>query len=164
LIVSLLLVAAQAWPDPGKVVSTTDKSANFASIHTYAWVRGHEALDREVHQLIVAAIDAEFTARGLRLAGSQEPADVTVAYHALGSSYVDIDEIERLAKKDPGALAPAKVLGSLAISMRRPGSDKPIWRGHVREVLDPNPAERAATVRRIVGRVFTTYPATRPAA
>jgi hypothetical protein len=152
---SLLLAAVQTWPGPGQVTSTVDKNADFASIRTYAWEKGLEVFDKESHRIIVAAIDAELASRGMRPAGAGQ-ADVLIRYDGLGSDYVDLDELERARKKDPNALAPTKVMGSLAISMHRAGSTQRMWRGLIREIVDPN--AREASIRKIVTRVFGTFP------
>ena len=69
-------------------------------------------------------------------------ADVIVRYDGLGSTYVDLDELQRTTKKDPNALAPTKALGSLAISMHRNKSPDRLWLGHARDFVDLTP-ERA---------------------
>ena len=159
LVLSLLFALVQStWPDPGKVVSTIDKTADFASIRTYGWEKGLEVFDRVAHKSIVDAIDAELASRGIRLAADRGSADVIVRYDGLASSYVDLDELQRTTKKDPNALAPTKALGSLAISMHRNKSPQRLWLGHARDFVDLDPAVRDASIRKIVARVFETYP------
>jgi hypothetical protein len=158
LLCMLLLSAVQSSPDPGKVVSSVDKTADFASVRTYAWEKGQEVANRDVHKIIVAAIDAEFAGRGLRLAADKASADVLVRYDGLASSYVDLKALDKALQKDPNAVAPTKAMGSLAISMRRPAAEVMMWRGHARDFVDMEPAVREASVRKMVARVFETYP------
>jgi Domain of unknown function (DUF4136) len=159
LVFSLLFAVLQSsWPDPGKVVSTIDKKADFESVRTYAWEKGLEVFDREAHKSIVAAIDAELASRGIRLASDTQSAEVIVRYDGIGSTYVDLDELQRATKKDPNALAPTKALGSLAISMHRNKSPDRMWLGHARDFVDLKPEVREASIRKIVARVFETYP------
>lgn len=153
----LLLVSLQSWPEPGQVVSSIDKTADFSSVRTYAWERGIEVADREAHKLVVAAIEAELSKRGMRLVESTS-ADIIVRYDALSSTPANLDELQRTSKKDPNAVAATKVLGSLAISTHRNRSPNRMWLGHARDVVDTTPAGREAAVRKIVARVFETYP------
>jgi hypothetical protein len=154
----LLLTQVQSWPEPGQVTSTIDKAANFAAAKTYAWEKGLEVFDRNAHKALVAAVEAELASRGLKPADAKT-ADVIVRYDGMGSTYVDVDELERLTKKDPNAVAPTKAMGSLAISMRRNGSSQRMWRGIARDFVDMSPAARDASIGKIVARVFSTYPA-----
>lgn len=156
-LLSVLVLLSQSWPDPGKVVSSVDKGADFDSVRTYAWERGVEPVDKSVGKLITAAIDAELAARGLKQV-DQPSADVIVRYDAVGNTYVDLDELQRATKKDPNAVAPTKALGSLVISMHRNRSPQRMWMGHARDVVDATPAAREASVRKIVAHVFSTYP------
>ena len=68
-LVGVLVLLAQTWPDQGKVVSTVEKGADFDSVRTYAWERGVEPSDKSVGKLITAAVDAELAARGLKQVG-----------------------------------------------------------------------------------------------
>ena len=157
LVCSLVLALVQSGPAPGKVISSIEKTADFASVRTYAWEKGQEVFDREAHKAIVAAIDAEWASRGIRAAADSQSADVLVRYDGLASSYVDFDELQRVTKKDASALAPTKALGSLAVSMHRKSSGR-MWLGHARDFVDLNPGARDASIRKIVARVFETYP------
>ena len=152
-----VLLLSQSWPDPGQVVSSVDKAADFDSVRTYAWERGVEPVDKSVGKLITAAIDAELAARGLKQV-DRPSADVLVRYDAVGSTYVDLDELQRATRKDSNAVAPTKALGSLVISMHRNKSPQRMWMGHARDVVDATPAAREASIGKIVARVFSTYP------
>lgn len=159
LVLSLLFTLVQSsWPDPGQVVSTVDKTADFASVHTFAWEKGLEVFDRDAHKSIIDAIEAELASRGIRPAADRGSADVIMRYDGLASTYVDLDELQRTSKKDPNALAPTKALGSLAISMHKNKSPQRLWIGHARDFVDVTPAVRDASIRKIVARVFETYP------
>jgi hypothetical protein len=153
----LALAQSQSWPDPGQVLSSVNKKENFDSIKTFAWERGVEPFDPDINKLVKAAIEAELTSRGMRLTDSKS-AEVIVRYDAVGSTYVDLDELERTTRKDPNAVAPTKALGSLAISMHRNRSTDRMWRGHARDFVDTNPANREASIKAIVAKVFGTYP------
>jgi hypothetical protein len=97
LILAVLLVAPQK-PETGKIKSTFDKSADFAAFQTYTWLKGQPANDRATHTAIVAAVDSELSALGLRKVESGS-SDVTVRYMAVRSSYVDLDKIAEIERK-----------------------------------------------------------------
>jgi uncharacterized protein DUF4136 len=157
LLLSVLVLLPQSWPDPGQVVSSVDKGADFDSVRTYAWERGVEPVDKSVGKLIIAAIDAELATRGLKQV-DRPSADVIVRYDAVGSTYVDLDELQRTTRKDPNAVPPTKALGSLVITMHRNRSPQRMWMGHARDVIDATPAAREASIRKVVAHVFSTYP------
>ena len=58
----LLLVSAQGRHAPGKVNSTYDKTAAFATFKTYGWIAGQPAFDPGADKAIVSAIDAQMAA------------------------------------------------------------------------------------------------------
>jgi hypothetical protein len=158
LIFSLLFALVQQWPEPGKVVSTVDKAEDFSAIRSFAWERGIEAADRDAHKLILAAIEAELAARGIKLAADSQSAEVIVRYDGLASDPVNLDELRRRSMKDPNAVPPTQVLGSLAISMHRNRRTTQMWTAHARELIDASPGARDASIKKIVARVFETYP------
>ena len=53
----LLLFVAQGRPAPGKINSTYDKTAAFATFKTYGWIAGQPAFDPAVNKTIMSAID-----------------------------------------------------------------------------------------------------------
>ena len=158
LVFALLFALVQAWPEQGQVISTVDKTADFASVKTYAWEKGQEVFNREAHKMIADAIHAELAALGISEASDKASADVIVRYDGLASTYVDLEALERARRKDPTSVPPTKALGSLAISMHRNKSTGQMWRGHARDVVDLAPSAREASIRTIVARVFATYP------
>jgi hypothetical protein len=158
--VLLMLVAAatqSSWPAPGQVASSFDKAADFSSVRTFAWERGLEVADKEAHKLLVAAIEGELVARGMR-AVDRESADVIVRYDAVGTGTVDLDKLQQQIKANPDAVPPTTVMGSLVVSTHRNRSPSIMWRGHLRDLVDLDPRVREKTVTSIVTRVFATYP------
>ena len=157
----LMLVAAAAqsvWPEPGQVISSFDKAADFSSVKTFAWERGLDVADKDAHKLLVATIEGELVARGMRAAADRESADVIVRYDAVGTGTVDLDKLQQQIKANPDAVPPTKVMGSLVVSTHRNRSPDIMWRGHLRDLVDLDPRVREKTVKTIVTRVFATYP------
>ena len=158
-LVMLVMAATQsAWPAEGEVVSSFDKVADFSTVRTFAWERGLELADKDAHKLLVATIEAELAARGMRAAADRESADVIVRYDAVGTGTVDLEKLQQQIKANPDAVPPTKVMGSLVISTHRNRSPNIMWRGHLRDLVDLDPRVRDKTVKSVVSRVFATYP------
>ena len=152
-LLALLLLAPQ---EIGKVGSTVDKKTDFTAFRTYAWEKGHEAYDPAIHKAIVEAIDAQMAAAGLKKADAGK-SDITVRYHAVRGTDVDLDLLRKLQKEGAGAGAD-KVIGSLAVVVYAPKGTEPLWEAHMRSRLSSDPKSIDEQVRRIVAALFTTYP------
>src|SRR5262245_18488376 len=139
--VLLMLVAAatqSAWPAQGEVISSFDKAADFSTVRTFAWERGLELADKDAHKLLVATIESELIARGMR-AVDRESADVIVRYDAVGTGTVDLDKLQKQIAANPDSVPPTKVMGSLLISTHRNRSPNIMWRSHLRDLVDLDP-------------------------
>lgn len=152
-LLALLLLAPQ---EIGKVGSTVDKKVDFAAFHTYAWEKGHEAYDPAIHKAIVAAVDAQLAAAGLKKVDAGK-GDVTVRYHAVRGTDVDLDLLRKLQKEGAPAAAD-KTIGSLAVVVYAPKGTEPLWEAHMRSPLSTDPKTIDEQVRTIVAALFKTYP------
>jgi uncharacterized protein DUF4136 len=152
-LLALLLLPAQ---EIGKVGSTVDKKVDFTAFHTYAWEKGHEAYDPSIHKAIVDAIDAQMAAAGLKKVDAGQ-SDITVRYHAVRGTDVDLALLKKLQKEGAGAGAD-KTIGSLAIVVYAPKGTEPLWEAHMRSPLSSDPKVRDQEVRGAVAALFKTYP------
>jgi hypothetical protein len=153
-VVAILLSANQQAPKPGAVASVTDPKANFSVLKTYTWEKGQEAFDPTAHKAIVAAIDAEMTARGLvRL--SSGVGDVKIRYHTVTRTDVVLDKLDEVERQK--SAAPTKNMGRLVIVMRD-GSNRRIWAADTVQPLDPNLANVYKEIPSVVSKLFETYP------
>jgi Domain of unknown function (DUF4136) len=155
LLVVLLSVAQP--PAEGKVASEYDKKADFTVYRTYTWQKGHEAYDRAAHKLLVAAIDRELAALGLRKDDGGTP-DLTVTYHSLRSAEVNLKEVEKLEREGNAGQAPTYDMGKLLIVVREASTRRQLWAANTLEYLSKDPAAREQIVQRAVTRLFETYP------
>jgi hypothetical protein len=155
-LVALLLVAPQSV---GKVGSNVDKKVDFTAFHTYTWEKGHEAYDPAIHKTIVDAIDAQMAAAGLKKVDAGK-GDVTVRYHAVRATDVDLDLLKKLQKEGAGGTAD-KTIGSLAIVLYAPRGTEPLWEAHMRSRLSDDPKAREQEIRSAVAALFKTYPQTK---
>src|SRR4030095_12719725 len=63
-----------------KVTTDFDQQTDSSRFHTYTWGEGRPARDPLIGQRIVAGIEAQLAAKGLRKAGQGEPVDLIVVY------------------------------------------------------------------------------------
>jgi hypothetical protein len=153
----LSLFVTQGPPALGKIKSTYDKTAAFATFKTYGWIAGHPAYDPAAHKAIVSAIDAQMAASGLKQVEGRT-GDVTLRYLAVRSTSVDFEKLEALQKQGSDTTAAHFSVGRLVIVMEDPKSGRRLWAADGMERLNPAPAERDQTISTIVGRMFETYP------
>jgi hypothetical protein len=153
----LLLFVAQGRPAPGKINSTFDKSAAFTAFKTYGWIAGQPAFDPAAHKAIVASIDAEMAALGLKKVEGRA-GDVTVRYLAVRSTSVDLDKLEAIEKQGGDQAGANVTVGRLVIVMEDAKSGHRLWAADGVERLNPAVADRDQTIKGIVTRMFETYP------
>jgi hypothetical protein len=152
----LALIVPSAALAQKVAVLKLDKTADVTKFKTYEWTPGQKALDPAWDKAIIAAVEKELAARGLK---PGKPADILVAYHGVQREDVD------LSKFDPKAAAagtqPAQLIkvGTLVVELRNPATREVIWRvggeGAIKEVAA---AERDTFVAKMVASLFEKYP------
>lgn len=146
----------------GEVESSFDKSANFSALRTYAWTRGHEALNPGAHKAIVGAIDTQMASLGFAKAEAGT-ADAILKYHVVRGTDVDLKALEKPSAAAQQQPAQTKILGKLVIVLYPRGStENPLWHAHTREYVSDDPATREGELQRIVKALFDTYPTRKP--
>ena len=156
-ILLLSLALGQVSEVVGKVETTFDKKANFASFRTYSWAPGYNAARADVHKMIVAACEAEMTKSGFK----QVPvgADVTLAYYTVSATYGDPKALDKAQREGSDATPPRGTVGRLVVIMRS-GTlpTQQLWSASTRELIDPDPAKLPDTIKNATARLFETYP------
>jgi Domain of unknown function (DUF4136) len=152
-----LLLVAQGRPATGKVNSTFDKTADFKTFQTYGWIAGQNALTPAFHTAIVSAIDAEMTALGLKKVEGRA-GQVTVRYLAVRSTSVDLDKLDTLKQQGADTAGADVTVGRLVIAVEDAKSSRRLWAADSVEVVNPAAADRDEMVKRVVARMFETYP------
>ena len=155
-VLALLLFVAQP-PSGGAVASEYDKKADFTKYRTYTWQKGHQAFDPSTHKLLVAEIEREMSALGLRKDDSGG-ADLTVTYHALRSAEVNLKEVEKLEREGNAGQAPTYDTGKLLIVVREADTKRQLWAANTLEYLSRDRAAREQTIRQAIVSLFETYP------
>ncbi len=141
----------------GEVESRFDDKADFSAYRTYAWGKGHEAYDPAAHKTIVAAIDGQMAAVGLKKAETGA-ADVSVTYDTVRSSDVDLKVFEKLYKEGRDTATATKTSGRLAVVLINPKSGATVWTALTRRRLSDDPAKWSDDLRLAVASLFETYP------
>ena len=144
-----------------------DRSANFASFKTYAWVKGTEVSDRLNHERVVSAVDAQLAQRGLTKAASVEAADVLVAYHASFDKNLRINGFSsgwggyRFGGMRTGTATTEEILvGTLIVDLVQANTKTIVWRGMATKEIDTkaSPEKRETNINHAVAKLFKNYP------
>jgi hypothetical protein len=88
-IVVVLFFTASA--NAQKVTTDFAPGTDFSQYHTYTWGEGRPARNPLIGQRIVAGIEAQLAARGLRKAGDGEGVDLIVAYQTATDTKTEIN-------------------------------------------------------------------------
>jgi hypothetical protein len=150
LLLAVVAVAAQK-PKYGVTV-TADRKTDFNAFKSYSWdTASWPALDKNVNQQIVDAVDRELKGLGLEKRESG-PTDIQLRYGA-----------QRRNDSDPHAKAPATnlptyVVGTLVVVMRESANGKEVYRARVDKPIDLAPDKIKATVDEVVAEMFAKYP------
>jgi hypothetical protein len=146
-----------------------DKSADFSSLHNYAWVRGTPVNDELSHKRVVGAIETQLAAKGLHQADGRENADVLIAYHAVFARDLAIHGMSsgwggyRLAPARSGtARVQQVVVGTLVVELIDAKTGSTIWRGIATREVDvrANPEKREKNINKAAEKLFKHYPPT----
>jgi len=134
------------------VTVTADRKTDFNVFKTYSWdTASWPALDKNVNQHIVAAVDRELKALGLEKRDSG-PTDVQIRYGA-----------QRRTDTDTHADAtatnlPTYAVGTLVVLMREPTSGKELYRARVDKPIELAPDKIEGTIDAVVAEMFAKYP------
>ena len=142
-----------------------DKTAHFATYHTYAWVRGTELADPFNHQRIMSAIDAQLAGKGLGKIDTEAGPDLYVAYHAA------VERGRQLTASGFGgypfggprsgsARLEEVLTGRLAVDIIDAHSRAVVWRGIATKELDAEakPEKREKAINRAAEKLLKNYP------
>jgi hypothetical protein len=142
-----------------------DKSADFSQLHSYIWVRGTTVSDELNHKRIVAAIDQQLAAKGLRKADGKANADAYVAYHAAFSRDLEINASGwggyRFGPARSGSARVEEiVVGTLVVDIIDAKTGTILWRGIASKELDlqASPEKRDKNINNAAEKLFKKYP------
>jgi hypothetical protein len=113
---------------------------DFSKFTTYSWTPSQPASMKAADERIVAAVERELQARGMRKAATGQ-GDVLVTYSAL---------------RDPNA--PNEVAGTLVVGLLEPGSRRRLLQLRVDTPLQGDGAALDGAIDRVVAELFQKYP------
>ena len=151
-VIVLAGVALTAQKQKYGVTVTADRKTDFGAIKSYSWdTASWPALDKNVNQHIVDAVDRELKALGLEKRDSG-PTDVQIRYGAQRRTDTDT------RAKAPATNLPTYAVGTLVVLMREPGSGKEVYRARVDKPIDLAPDAIKGTIDDVVAEMFAKYP------
>jgi hypothetical protein len=150
--VVLALVAVAAQKQKYGVTVTTDRKADFTAYKSYSWDSASMvALDKNVHQQIVDAVDRELKSRGLERRPSA-PADVLLVYASQRRTDIDTHA------NAPAGKMPEYTVGTLVVLMRESASGQEVFRARVNKPIELTPDKLKVTIDEVVAEMFAKYP------
>ncbi|MFN7944112.1 MAG: DUF4136 domain-containing protein [Blastocatellia bacterium] len=155
----LLLGAVSAMAQ--KVSVDFDKGADFSKYKTFAWAVGTPAENPMVHQRIVAGIEAQLTARGLRKVESNP--DIAVIYHAATDTQVSINALGGGPfggwRWGTGTATVDKVpMGQLVVDIGDMNTKKFVWRGTASGTINSKPEKNEKALNTALTKMFQNFP------
>jgi len=183
LLVAAVLVAVTAAAQKIKIETHRDEQANFGALKTYSWLppppspklvapdaKGDPTLTQEViGPHIVAAVDRELAARGLKKIETGEP-DIKVVYYALLTMNMNSAQMGDYYQYTTGwgtlvgtyATTSTETYerGSIVVDVVSPAANKAIWRGSAAAKInrENNLEKRVARVNEVVAKMFEKFP------
>ena len=131
---------------------TADRKADFASFKSYSWdTASWPAMDKNVHQQIVDAVERELKGLGLekRVSG---PTDVLMSYGSQRRTDVS------LKGKAPDGSRPEYPVGTLVVLMRGSASGKEVFRARVNKPIELDLNKIGTIIDDVVAEMFAEYP------
>jgi hypothetical protein len=140
-----------------------DRTANFAALRTYAWTQGTSLPDAINHRRIIAAVDAQLAAKGMRPASTAGDPDALVAYHASFERNLHISAFGTgwgPYSRGGSARAQEITVGTMAIEIVDAKTRALVWRGLASADIDVDakPEKREKNIHRAAEKLFRNYP------
>jgi|KBSMisStandDraft_5_1062788.scaffolds.fasta_scaffold203323_2 hypothetical protein len=149
---AVLALTTTSWAQAQKygVTATVVKNFDATAVKTYTWTPGRPSTDKGIDGQIIAAVDRELAAVGLKPAAAGAP-DVFVTYYSVSRTDVDVK-----AKPDEKGLRPERTVGSLVVALLDPASRKPVVQLRIDRPVERSDIE--GSVNTLVTELFTKYP------
>jgi hypothetical protein len=144
-----------------------ERSVNFSTFKTYAWVPGPSQLDEINHRRVVTAVSEQLASKGLTRVATSESPDLLVAYHATFDRDLQISGFSngwgpyRFGASQSGVARTEEILtGSLAVDLVDSRTNTIVWRGTATKEIDvkADPNKRERNIHRAAERLFKHYP------
>ena len=127
--------------------------------HTYAWGEGTPAQDPIVAQKIVAGIDAQLAAKGLKKVESDP--DLLVLYHAATDQQKSFNWSSMGGWGRFGGMGSAQVdtviTGQLKLDIADYKAKKFLWRGTVTDTISSDPQKNSKKLDKALTKMFQKF-------
>jgi hypothetical protein len=155
----LLLGAGSALAQ--KVSVDFDKGTDFTKYKTFAWAIGTPAENPMVHQRIVAGIEAQLAAKGLRKVESNP--DIAIIYHAATDTQVSVNAMGGGPfggwRWGTGTATVDKVpVGQLVVDIGDMNTKKFVWRGTASGTISSKQEKNEKTLNTALTKMFQNFP------
>jgi Domain of unknown function (DUF4136) len=149
-----------------KVTTDFDQQTDFSRFHTYTWGEGRPARDPLIGQRIVAGIEAQLAAKGLRKAGQGEPVDLVVVYQTATDTQTQINTYNSGAWGGwywgMGGYSQTTIeripVGQLIVDLADVNQKKFIWRGRASGTISSKPEKVNKMLDKALSKMFENYP------
>jgi hypothetical protein len=154
-----LLLSTSAWAQD--VSYDYDKTVNFSALKTYAWAPDGNIQDELTHKRVVAAVDAQLAAKGMRPVEAGATPDVIVTYRAGVRQELEVNGYTgyRLNRWSSARVEQVPV-GALLVEMVDAKTKEVVWRGMATKDLDvdASPEKREKNINKAAEKLFKKYP------
>jgi uncharacterized protein DUF4136 len=149
-----------------KVTTDFSPGTDFSRYHTYTWGEGRPARDPLIGQRIVAGIEAQLAAKGLRKAGQGEPVDLVVVYQTATDTHTQINTYNSGAWGGwywgMGGYSSTTVeripVGQLIVDIADLNQKKFIWRGRANGTISSKPEKNSKMIDKALTKMFENFP------
>jgi Domain of unknown function (DUF4136) len=156
----LMLMAINAFGQ--KVTTDSVPGTDWSKYHTYSWGVGTPAQDPIVTQRIVAGIDAQLAAKGLKKVES-EP-DLVVIYHTATDQQKSLNWSNMGGFGRFGGMGSAQVdtvvTGQLIVDIADYKAKQFLWRGTAADTVSNNPQKMDKQINKSLTKMFQKFPPT----
>lgn len=157
---AVLLLAGNAFGQ--KVTTDFIPGTDWSKYHTYSWGEGTPAQDPLVAQRIVAGIDAQLAAKGLKKVDADP--DLLVMYHAATDQQKSLNWSGMGGWGRFGGMGSAQVdtviTGQLKVDIADYKAKQFLWRGTASDTVSDNPQKLAKTINKALTKMFQKFPPT----
>jgi len=153
----LLLIATNALGQ--KVPTDSMPGTDWSKFHTYSWGEGTPASDPLLAQKIVAGIDAQLAAKGLKKVESDP--DLVVIYHTSTDQQKSLNWSSMGGWGRFGGMGSAQVdtiiSGQLKVDIADYKGKQFLWRGTATDTVSDNPQKVAKSVNKALTKMFQKF-------
>jgi hypothetical protein len=159
LVFGLLLMASNAFGQ--KVVTDSVPGTNWSNYHTFAWTEGTPAQDPITAQRIVAGIEAQLTAKGLKKVDADP--DLVVTYHVATDQQKSLNWNNfggwgRFGGGMGSAQVETVVVGQLKVYLGDAKTKKFIWSGTATDSVSSDTQKLAKKLDKALTKMFQKFP------